>query len=332
MCTNFAYPAAKDGTTCIGRTMEFPNEIPWELAVTASDMKGDCTLVPNGKTWQATYGVVGMSAFSNPQWFADGMNTAGLSAHLLYMPDHATYYDPKGDGSDIGILDLIAFVLGTCSTLAEAKAAALTVNVVNVNPKELPIPLPLHLVLHDKDSCAVVEFHPEGPKVLDNPVRVATNSPYLDWHLTNVSNYLSLNSANPAAITIGGVTFAPFAQGQGFRGIPGDGTSPSRFIRVLTEVRFAPQPAGQSDAEVQTIRVLHGFDISTGSIMEPAMGGGLTQELTMWSTVSNLTGNRYLYNTYDDPQWFAIDLATTDFTSSRSVVFSHSGGPTPITI
>ena len=171
MCTNFAYPAAKDGTTCIGRTMEFPNEIPWELAVTASDMKGDCTLVPNGKTWQATYGVVGMSAFSNPQWFADGMNTAGLSAHLLYMPDHATYSDPKGDGSDIGILDLIAFVLGTCSTLAEAKAAALTVNVVNVNPKEIPIPLPLHLVLHDKDSCAVVEFHPEGPKVLDNPVR-----------------------------------------------------------------------------------------------------------------------------------------------------------------
>ena len=44
--------------------------------------------------------------------------------------------------------------------------------------------------------------------------------------------------------------------------------------------------------------MLHGFDISTGSIMEPAMGGGLTQELTMWSTVSNLTGNRYLYNTY----------------------------------
>ena len=332
MCTNFKYPTAKDGTACVGRTMEFPNEIPWQLAVAASDLKGECTLVPNGKTWTAKYGVIGMSAFNNPQWFADGMNTAGLSGHLLYMPDHATYYPPKGDGSDIGILDLIAFVLGTCSTVEEAKAAALTVNVVDVNPKQIPVPLPIHLILHDKDSCAVVEFHPDGPKASDNPVQVATNSPYIDWHLTNVSNYLSLSPDNPSPVTIGGVQFAPFAQGQGYRGIPGDGTSPSRFIRVLTEVRFAPQPAAQQDAELQSIRVLHGFDIATGSVMEPAVGGGLTQELTMWSTVCNLTGNRYLYNTYDDPQWFVIDLAKTDFTKSRSVAFATSGGPMEITV
>lgn len=332
MCTNFKYPTAKDGTSCIGRTMEFPNEIPWQIAVAASDLKGECTLVPNGKTWQAKYGVVGMSGFNNPQWYADGMNNAGLSAHLLYMPEHATYYAPKGDGSDIGILDLISFVLGTCSTVAEAKTAALSVNVVNVEPKQIPVPLPLHLVLHDKDSCAVVEFHPEGPRATDNPVQVATNSPYIEWHLTNVCNYLSLSPDNPAAVTIGGAKFAPFAQGQGFRGIPGDGTSPSRFIRVLTDVRFAPAPTNQQDAELQTIRVLHGFDISTGSIMEPAIGGGLTQELTIWSTVSNLTGNRYLYNTYDDPQWFVIDLATTDFSTSRSVAFTHSGGPVPLRV
>ena len=54
----------------------------------------------------------------------------------------------------------------------------------------------------------------------------------------------------------------PVAQGQGFRGIPGDGTSPSRFIRVLTDVRFAPAPTDQQDAELQAIRVLHGFDIA----------------------------------------------------------------------
>ncbi len=332
MCTNFKYPTATDGTACVGRTMEFPNEIPWQLAVAASDLKGQCTLVPNGKTWQATYGVIGMSAFNNPQWYADGMNTQGLSAHLLYMPEHATYYAPKGDGSDIGILDLIAFVLGTCSTVAEAKAAALSVNVVDVYPQQIPVKLPIHLVVHDKDSCAVVEFHPEGPRATDNPVQVATNSPYIEWHLTNVCNYLSLSPDNPAAITIGGMQFAPFAQGQGFRGIPGDGTSPSRFIRVLTDVRFAPAPTNQQDAELQTIRVLHGFDISTGSILEPAATGGLTQELTMWSTVCNLTASRYLYNTYDDPQWFVIDVASTDFTNSRSVAFSKSGGPMAITV
>jgi choloylglycine hydrolase len=248
------------------------------------------------------------------------------------MPDHATYYEPKGDGSDMGILDMIAFILGTCSTVEEAKAAAATVNVVDVNPKEVPIALPLHLILFDKGSCAVVEFHPDGMKISDNPTQVATNAPFIDWHLTNVRNYLSLSPVNPKPIEIGGTTFAPFAQGQGFRGIPGDGTSPSRFIRVLTEVRFAPAPANAQDAEMQSIRVLHGFDISTGSILEPALNGGETPELTLWSTVCNLTGSRYLYNSYNDSQWFVIDLATTDFSTSRSVEFSHSGGPTPLTV
>jgi choloylglycine hydrolase len=292
MCTNFTYPTAKDGTVCIGRTMEFPNEIPWQLGVAASDLKGECTLVPNGKTWQATYGVVGMSAFDNPQWYADGMNNAGLSAHLLYMPAHATYYAPKGDGSDIGILDMIAFVLGTCSTVAEAKAAAATCNVVNVQPKQIPIPLPLHLILHDKDSCAVVEFHPDGMRITDNPVRVATNSPYIDWHLTNVTNYLSLSPDNPAPIDINGTTFAPFAQGQGFRGIPGDGTAPARFIRALTYVRFAPQPASSQDAELQSIRVLHNFDIVPGTVMEPAYPSGMTPELTIWSRLHDVSFGR----------------------------------------
>lgn len=332
MCTNFAYPTAKDGTACVGRTMEFPNGIPWEIAVAASDLKGECTLVPKGKTWQARYGVVGMSAFANPQWFVDGMNTAGLSGHLLYMPGHATYYAPKGDGSDIGILDLTAFVLGTCSTVAEAKAAAATCNVVDVQPKEVPIPLPLHLILHDKDSSAVVEFHPEGMRIMDNPVRVATNSPYFDWHLSNVANYLSLSPDNPAPIQINGASFAASSQGQGFRGLPGDGTSPSRFLRALTYVRFAPPPASAQDAELQSIRVLHNFDIVSGAVSEVSPVGGVVPELTEWSTVSNLTGQRYLYNTFSDPQWFAIDLATTDFTSSRSVAFATSGGIAPLTV
>jgi hypothetical protein len=38
----------------------------------------------------------------------------------------------------------------------------------------------------------------------------------------------------------------------------------------------------------------------------------------MWSTVSDLTAGRYLVNVYADPQWYAIDLASTDFSNSHS--------------
>lgn len=119
---------------------------------------------------------MGVSAFNDPQWYADGMeHQEAIRAPAL----HARPRDllpPKGDRSDVGILDLIAFVLGTCSTIAEAKAAAATCNVVNVQPKQIH-PTPPYMILHDKDSCAVVEFHPGGMKISDNPVQVATNSP-----------------------------------------------------------------------------------------------------------------------------------------------------------
>ena len=73
------------------------------------------------------------------------------------------------------------------------------------------------------------------------------------------------------------------------------------------------------------VRILHNFDIVPGTIMEPATGGGVTPELTMWSTVSNLTGHHYLVNTLNDPLWYSIDLSQTDFSSSRLVSFPTNG-------
>lgn len=331
MCTNFKHLPAADGTVCVGRTMEFPDVLPWQLGLLASDHEGKSGAAADAKTWKAKYGVVGMSAFDTPQWMADGMNTAGLSGHALYMPGHCTYQDPKGDGTDIGALELLAFVLGTSATTAEARAALATCNVVNYTPKQIPVPMPLHMILHDKDSCIVAEYHPEGMTVLDNPVQVATNAPYLDWHLTNVANYLDLTPVNPKPVEIGGTTFASPGQGQGFSGLPADGNSPSRFIRVLANVRFSQQPADEKHAMMDTIRILHGFDIVPGTILED-FGGKQVPELTMWSTVSNLTGSTYSYNTIDDPLWYELDLTKTDFSKSRSAAFTTDGWLAPVTL
>ena len=69
------------------------------------------------QAWKAKYGVIGMAA-SESYWLGDGMNTAGLSAHVLYMPGHCTYQPPKNDGTDINALEGLAFILGTCATTA----------------------------------------------------------------------------------------------------------------------------------------------------------------------------------------------------------------------
>lgn len=331
MCTNFKHPKAADGTVCVGRTMEFPDVLPWQFGVLASDFEGTSAASSKGKTWTATYGVVGMSAF-HPNWLADGMNTAGLSAHILYMPGHCTYQASRNDGTDIGILELIGFILGTCATTTEAKVALGTCNVVEFTPAEVPVGLPLHLVVFDKDACVVAEFHPDGMRVLDNPVQIATNAPYLEWHLTNLTNYLSLTPTNPAPIEVGGTTFAPAGQGQGFRGLPADENSSSRFVRLFANVHFATPPADAKAAVMDTIRILHGFDLVPGTVLEDVGGGKTMPLLTMWSTVSNLTGGRYAYNTIGDPTWYEVDLATTDFSSSRLSPFATGGWLTPVTV
>lgn len=52
----------------------------------------------------------------------------------------------------------------------------------------------------------------------------------------------------------------------------------------------------------------------------------------MWSTVCNLTGHQYLVNTLHDPLWYLIDLATTDFASSRLVALPTGGTFTPFVV
>ena len=48
--------------------------------------------------------------------------------------------------------------------------------------------------------------------------------------------------------------------------------------------------------------------------------------------LADLRAGTYLYSTIDDPVWYEIDLATTDFATSRSVPLTKDGTFTSLTI
>ena len=318
MCTNFKNKTAKDGSVVVGRTMEFPPLMPWILAALPADYEGSATLPKDETsapmTWKATHGIVGMACFGKSNWLADAMSTAGVSAHLLYMPGgYCTYQDFKGDGSDLSELDLIAFLLGTCASLAEVRKAVAKVNVFGVDPGMGFFP-PVHVLMHDKDDSLAIEFHSEGARVVDNPIGVGTNSPYMDWHHTNLNNFVGLSTSNPSAIKIDNVEITALGQGQGLMGLPGDLTPASRFVRAVTQVTASDQPADGHESEQLALHILNNFDITPGLLREPGPDGKLVDEVTSWSTIANLTGLRYCYRTIDDPTTYAVELGTTDFT------------------
>lgn len=335
MCTNFKMKPAIDGSIVVGRSMEFPVGIPTSIGVLPKGYAGKGA-VPAGQTssreWVSAHGVVGMVGFGNPHWLTDGMNTAGVSMHALYMPngycEYATY---KGDGSDLCEIDVIAYLLGTCASVAEVKTAAASMNVWGMDPGMGFAP-PLHFLVHDAHSSIAIEFHEEGMRIVDNPTGVATNAPYLEWHLTNLNNYVGLQANNQQPVKALGETLAPLGQGNGLIGLPGDYTGPSRFVRAAAMVALSDVPADSDAAEMQTLHVLNAFDIPNGLIKEQS-AGKLVDEVTVWISISNLSNLRYSYRTAGDPGVYAIDLGKVDFTQpARTVPMSWKAGFTPIDV
>ncbi len=318
MCTNFKCKQAKDGTVVVGRTEEFPLLMPWNFGVLPSDYSGQ-GLSPDGskvegKEWTAKHGIVGVSCFGKPNWYVDAMSETGVSAHVLYMDSekYCSYQDFKGDGSDISELDIVAFLLGTCGSLKEVRKVLPEINVWGHDPGMGIVP-PVHVLMHDEDESVAIELHPDGPRVVDNPLGVGTNSPFLDWHYTNAGNYLGMSSLNPDPAEINGVEIDPLALGQGLMGLPAGTTSPSRFIRALAQVTASDEPTDGHAAEQLTLHILNNFDITPGLTKMPLENGESVNDVTDFSSICNLTELRYSYRTFQDPKTYLVELTKTNF-------------------
>ncbi len=309
--------------------------VPTSLGVLPNGYAGKGT-APQGESasveWTAKYGLVGMAAFDDPKMLTDGMNSAGVSVHALYMPNGCCVYpEYKGDGTDLSELDVIAYLLGTCGSVADVKAAASDMNVWGMDPG-IGFAPPLHFLVHDAGSSIAIEFHEDGIRIVDNPTGVGTNAPYLDWHLINLNNFVGLQPTVPHSIDSLGESLAGFGQGQGTMGMPGDYTGPSRFIRAAAIVAMSDVPADSSAAEMQTLHALNAFDIPLGLIREES-NGTLVDEVTVWITISNLTDKRYSYRTAGDPAVYVVELDDVDFTApARTVAMSWNADFTPVKV
>lgn len=332
MCTNFTCRPAQDGTVVVGRSMEFPPGVPWNLAVVPADHAGTATLdAAHALTWTATHGIVGVSAFGRTEWILDGLNTAGLSGHTLYMDGGFCLYADIAGSHCLSEVDVLTYLLGTCATLAEVRQAIADVAICGVDPGLGFVP-PVHYLLHDATGSLAIELHEGGEaRVVDNPWGAGTNSPYLDWHLVNVRNYVGLTGTNPDAVRVDGVDIAPLGQGQGLKALPGSYTPPDRFVRAAVFTQLANQAADGAEAEQLAAHILNTFDIVPGVVREHTPAGA-SYEQTDWATISNLTQGRYAYRSFEDQRWYVIDLHATDFSSARTAALSTATAFTPATI
>ena len=306
----------KDGSIIFARTLEF-----------AVDLKSNIIVVPRGKEyigtapgdkpglrWKTKYGIVGFNAFDMPVT-VDGLNEKGLHVGLFYFPGFAKYQEVKAEdvGKALAPWELGSFLLGTCSDVKEAVAAAKSVRVGEVVQKDMGFVPPVHFIVTDASGGSVVLEHVGGElKIHANPLGVMSNSPTFDWHMTNLSNYVNMTVNNVQKIDLAGKEIKGLGQGSGMLGLPGDFTPPSRFVRAVAFSKSALPVETAREGVLQAFHILNQFDIPKGAARGIEHGKEVA-DYTLWTSAADLKNLRYYFRTFDNSRIRMVDLKAVDF-------------------
>jgi choloylglycine hydrolase len=331
MCTDFLLQAAdEDNSVIIGRSMEFGEDLGSQILVGGRGTKKHSAAPDSplgGLSWTAKYGYVGLNVagLGLTHLICDGMNEKGLSIGALWLPSF-TEYSPAvtNNAQALDVTHFTNWVLGNFATVTEVQAGLTGVQIWGnalLNAK-----VPMHFSIHDASGASVViEFLVENPqgKVQPNTVGVLTNAPPFDWQLINIRNYVGLSSVDAQPITIGGNPYNPPGHGSGMRGVPGDSTPPSRFVRILFQKQFATQPANNTDAISQALHLLNTVDIPLGTSaakneQKPSKGN---DDYTQWVVVKALTARTFSYRTARNPTLMQINFAELDLDHAHEEAF-----------
>jgi choloylglycine hydrolase len=327
-CTGIRLTAA-DGSIIYGRTLEFGLPLNSEILFVPRqyEFAGTTASGRPGLTWRSKYSAVGLNGLGK-EVFVDGVNEVGLAAGVFYFPGYATYQSttPDEDGRALAPWELITWMLTNFGTVDEIRAALADIRVVAV-PLNAQFGVPaVHYIAHDKAGHSLVVEYVDGrPKTHDNPLGVFTNSPSFDWHVTNLRNYINLTATNVPAVDLRGLQFAPLGQGSGLRGLPGDFTPPSRFVRAVALSQSAEAGASGPEGVSQVFHVLDSFDIPEGSV-RPATTSREPLERTEWTSAADLTARRYYFHTHENRRVRMVDLNSFDAQATKTTLIPIAGG------
>lgn len=318
MCTGIRL-RAQDGAVVAGRTLEFAEPLTSELLIIPRNYAYVGTaLAGAGYAWKSRYGVVGANALKLSH-IVDGINEVGLAGGLFYFPDYAGYQTVGDTKRVIAPWELMTLILTSCATLSDVRELLAQITVAAVPFPAWGFVPPVHAVVHEPSGQSLVIEYVAGTLLVhDNPLGIMTNAPTFDWHMTNLNNYTGLTRENAPTRSVAGVALKPFGQGSGMRGLPGDFSSPSRFVRAGT---FAATvvPAATAMAGVALLfHLLNNFDIPQGAVCSDATAKSC--EYTEWTSVADLAQRRYYLRMHDSPLPVMVDLAKADFSKEHVVL------------
>ena len=304
----------KDGGTVAARTIEWAESVMNSLYVVVPRNQELQSLTPSGTDgvkFKAKYGFVGL-AVEQQEFMVEGVNEKGLSAGLFYFPNYGKYqpFDPMQKDKSLADFQVVSYVLAKCSSINEVKRELEKVRIINIDPRSSTV----HWRFTEPSGRQVVlEIVDEVMHFYENPLGVLTNSPGIEWHWTNLNNYINLQPGSAPEHPFGPVAMKSFGHGSGMLGLPGDFTPPSRFVRAVFFQLTAPQQPNAEGCVFQAFHLLNNFDIPAGTEVPMGQASVDLPSATQF-TVATDTGNRMLYyRTMYNSTIRCIDLKSIDF-------------------
>lgn len=307
---------ANDHSVVHGRTLEFGLKIDLSTVVVPRGHEFVGT-TPNGTglKYKSRYAAVGAIAFDQLAML-DGLNERGLSVGTFYFPGFAGYSEITSSNQPQALspTEFPNWILTQFATLDEVKAALKEVVIAPTVVKTWgELPQPFHYIVYDAQGRSLVIEPVNGELITyDNPLGILTNSPGFEWHLTNLRNYINLTPYNVKPMTIDGLSLAPFGQGSGLVGLPGDFTPPSRFVRAAIFCATATPSETSQEAIFQAFHILNQFDIPVG-VARQKEGNVIKSDYTQITCVRDPRTLKYYFKTYEDPSIQYIDLTQFDY-------------------
>lgn len=306
MCTAITY---KTKSSYFGRTLDLEYSYNESVVITPRNFRFDFRRKESLKTH---YAIIGMATVVNdyPLYY-EASNEYGLCMAGLNFPGNAFYREETEDKDNISPFEFIPWILSQCKNLDDARILLERINICNVPfSEEYPLS-PLHWIIADAEKAITVEFVKDGLKIYENPVGVLTNNPTFDYHMTYLTDFSNLTSSS-GKNCFGAVELTPYSRGLGAKGLPGDNSSTSRFVRAAFTKLNSVSGDSEEESVSQFFHILSSVNQARGSVH---LENG-KNVITVYTSCINLNRGIYYYTTYENRCISAVNLNNCDLESS----------------
>ena len=305
MCTAVTY---KTKDHYFGRNLDLEGSFGETVTVTPRNFPFDFRKM--GKM-ERHFAMIGMAHISEgyPLYY-DATNEKGLSMAGLNFPGNAEYKPYCTLKDNVAPFELIPWVLCQCATVSEAEKLLKRINLLEESFSDrLPLS-PLHWIISDQERSITLEPLKSGIRIYDNPVGVLTNNPTFDYHMFNLSNFMTLSKCEPK--NAWNIPLENYSRGMGAMGLPGDFSSMSRFVKAAFVKLNSVSGETEKECVSQFFHILRSVEMPRGSVQ---LGEGV-YEITVYSSCCNTSRGIYYYTTYENSAICAVDMHREDLDGS----------------